>query len=448
MTFSWVNNFIRINQTPAGEGVCKMRQGLDKFLPSLRSHLKKLLETIKNPKAVNVFLVLFLGIYLIAGFTTVLRLLIDKLPTLLFEDFLIYQKAVELTFRGLDPFKTTGGDTNFFYPPPSLLVVEVFSHIKPFLLKVATYTTVNILLVMLMVRGVAKKYGYQFKDTWYWYGLCLGFAPFLELLTIGQINVLTLFGIFLLFMWENKYPLLAGMGLALAIITKVTPILLIGYLVFSRKFKVILTTFIGILVLVGVTALRYGLSPLVLYPQAFRDLTDTFVLDKNSQSLVAKLVTLAKTSDPSPFSLWITQNYETIQTTLMVYLFILICLSILIMFLGRQSIEPPFIVTVFAMMLSPNVMWYHHYVFALLPLLIWMGWRHLDKRVVAWCLVGFLTIQLDRWNPPYGLWIHIFFHISMLVILIWQIRDFRIRNKGDIFSILRKKSPEKMLPAE
>ena len=401
----------------------------------------RLIESINISKLLNILLVIVLCLYVIAGVYTALPLILDKIPTLIFEDFLIYQKAVELTFRGANPFRTTGGDTNFFYPPPSLLVVEVFSHIKPFLLKVATYTTVNILLVVLMVRGVAKKYDYGIRDTWYWYVLCLGFAPFLELLTIGQINVLTMFGIFVLFFWENRSPIIAGLGLALAIITKVTPVLLFGYLLFNQKYRVILITVMWVLILIGATALRYGFSPLIRYPAAFQDLTDTFVLDKNSQSLVAKLVTIAMAGQPSPISNYIIQNYQDIQTFLMGYLFLIICASILIAFFGKQPKEPVFIITVLAMMLSPNVMWYHHYVFVLLPLLIWMGWSRLDKRVVVWCLVGLFTIQLDRWSPPYGLFNHLYCHISLIVLLTWQIKEFRKINKREILAVFKKKTP-------
>ena len=399
-------------------------------------------KLLKSPRTLTALMVLFLMAYLIAGFYTELRLLLDKIPNLLFEDFLIYQKAVELTFKGMNPYITKGTRSTFFYPPPSLLVVEVFSHIKPFLLRVATYSAVNILFLVLIVRGVAKKYGYSIRETWYWYVLCLGFAPFLELLTIGQINLITMFGIFLMFYWENKYPILSGFSLAVAIITKVTPILLFGYLFFNRKFKIMLATFAGILVSIGLTAWRYGTSPLVLYPRAFQDLSDTFVLNKNSQSLVAKLVTIAHTNEASPISTFIIENYQYIQTGLMAYLFIMICLSLLFAFLGKQRQEPALITTLLAMMLSPNVMWYHHYVFILLPLLIWMGWSRLDKRVVAWCLLGFFVIQVDRWFPPYGLLIHIFSHLSLISILVWQIVELRKTKIPPLSSLFRKEPLE------
>ena len=397
---------------------------------------------LRSPQALTALMVLFLMAYLIAGFYTELRLLLDKIPKLLFEDFLIYQKAVELTFKGVNPYVTTGTRSTFFYPPPSLLVVEVFSHIKPLLLRVATYSAVNILFLVLIVRGVAKKYGYSIRETWYWYVLCLCFAPFLELLTIGQINLITMFGIFLMFYWENEYPILSGFSLAVAVITKLTPILLFGYLFFNRKFKIMLATIAWILASIGLTALRYGPSPLVLYPRAFQDLSDTFVLNKNSQSLVAKIVTIANSNEASPVSTFIIDNYRHIQTGLMAYLFIMICLSLLFAFLGKQRQEPALIITLLAMMLSPNVMWYHHYIFILLPMLIWMGWSRLDKRVVAWCLLGFFIIQLDRWFPPYGLLIHIFSHISLISILVWQIAELRKTKIPPLSSLFKKEEAE------
>lgn len=78
-------------------------------------------------------------------------------------------------------------------------------------------------------------YGYKINQTWYWYVLCLSFAPFLELIYVGQINVITLFGIFLLFFYSS--PLVGSFGLSMAVLTKVSPALFFGYLITQRKWK-------------------------------------------------------------------------------------------------------------------------------------------------------------------------------------------------------------------
>jgi len=75
------------------------------------------------------------------------------------------------------------------------------------------------------------------------------------------------------------------------------------------------------------------------------------------------------------------------------------------------------------MAILPNIMWYHHYVFVLLPILIWMGWKYPDFKITAWCLLGLTIIQVERYLT-FGFLAHVFVHISMLLILLGQIRQF------------------------
>ncbi|WP_298400979.1 hypothetical protein [uncultured Chloroflexus sp.] len=39
-------------------------------------------------------------------------------------------------------------------------------------------------------------------------------------------------------------------------------------------------------------------------------------------------------------------------------------------------------------------------------------------------MIGLLSAQIDRFLPPYGLFIHIVGHMSLLIILSQQVRDF------------------------
>jgi hypothetical protein len=95
-----------------------------------------------------------------------------------------------------------------------------------------------------------------------------------------------------------------------------------------------------------------------------------------------------------------------------------------------------FVLTALGMMLAPNLLWYHHYVFMLLPLLVWAGWRGLDESVVIWCCIVLLIVQIDRRVPPYGLAIHIFSNITMLVILFGQIRQSLFgKTEGELVSV-------------
>jgi hypothetical protein len=70
---------------------------------------------------------------------------------------------------------------------------------------------------------------------------------------------------------------------------------------------------------------------------------------------------------------------------------------------------------------ASNHMWYHYYIFFLLPLFVWIAWSRFHPWVIAWCFVGLTTIQLESWLWPQGLLPHLFAHLSMVGILAWQI---------------------------
>src|SRR5260370_41118214 len=75
----------------------------------------------------------------------------------------------------------------------------------------------------------------------------------------------------------------------------------------------------------------------------------------------------------------------------------------------------------------PNILSYHHYVFLLLPVLVWLGWTRMEPRVLVWCLAGLTAIQIERWELPQGLLAHAFAHLSALGLLVWQARHLRLR---------------------
>lgn len=378
-----------------------------------------------------------LGIYLTLGIYTELSFSHSlPIPDGVFQDFKFYERALQDALVGQDPYAERSIGVAYLYPPPALLVVEIFHTVRPFLLRVAVYSVVNFFLLGILIYGIARRYGYSVNAIWYWFVLCFGFAPFYELLHIGQINVITLFGIFLLFLHASAFPLLAGVGLSLAVATKVTPLLFVWYLAVARRWRALLYTGIALGVLLLISGLRYGFSPMLTYPDVFLGLLREFPLGINSQSLVAKIAVAETpalprllTLTPSPlqgvaetFFWFATAHVETIHRGLTLYILALIGVSGLLTHLDRSAHEPLFIITALGMTLSSNIMWYHHYVFLLLPLLVWMGWSRLKPSVVLWCFVGLLIVQFDRRLPPYGLLIHLFGHLSMWLLLAGQIR--------------------------
>ena len=145
--------------------------------------LKAAAKVLSRPQ---IWLLLFLCFYLVCGLYTELKLIIVKpLPNALLQDFKIYERALSTALHGHDPYAILNIEHGYLYPPTALFIVEIFSGIQSLPLQVALYSTLNIVLLAVMVYGVAKHYGYSGNRVWYWYVICLGFAPFFELLTVG-----------------------------------------------------------------------------------------------------------------------------------------------------------------------------------------------------------------------------------------------------------------------
>ena len=369
--------------------------------------------------------------YLAAGVYTE-----SRLGAALMQDFMHYQSAFFRFEAGESPYAERHVGLGFLYPPAALFVAEVFSIIRPFDLMAAVYILFNIALITAMVYGLARHYGFRWRQVWWWYPLCLGFAPLLETLHLGQINVITLFGVFLLFVGAARSYTLSGAGLCLAVLTKVSPLLFFAYLGFNRYFKTAIAAVIAIVAVSALAAMRYGLEYTIEYAEVFRGMTEVFPRIFHSHSMAANLQRL---NEWLPGILAVeaaVREPALAQRLLAVYVLVLILISGVLTWISAKQDEsaaprePLFIIIALGMAVSPNILWYHHWVFVLLPLLLWMAWARLNPWAVSWCLFGLLLMQYDRWHPPHGLLIHIYCHLSLWLVLAWQIRAWRDTARG------------------
>jgi hypothetical protein len=375
--------------------------------------LRDLLSKAATSKAVKSLIILVLGEYILFGLLTELALLsVKPFPHYLLEDFSYYLRAYHHAALGGDPYQDRSIGTGFLYPPPALLLVGAFALIPGELLRAAVYTGVNLFLLGMMPRGIARYYHLSFQQVWWWFFLAVFFAPLLELLYVGQINLITAFGIFLLFCYEERQPAIAGFGLSLAICLKVTPLIFVVYLLIQRRWATLGWTLALLLAESAIAALLFGWQPLVTYISVFIGLLGVVVRgDGNSQALGS---VLNYHGWIAPAGILVTQHI------LGVYLAIVFAASAAIAYKLRQR-EPVFLIFSLGIMVAPNIMWYHHYVFILLPVFIWLAWSRLHPAVVVWCFVGLNIIQIDRWFLTRGLLSQLFVHLSILGILVWQV---------------------------
>jgi alpha-1,2-mannosyltransferase len=375
--------------------------------------LRALLSKAAASRAARYTIALALGEYILFGLLTELILLtIKPLPHYLLEDFNDYLRAYLAAAHGGDPYQIRSIGAGFLYPPPALLLVGMFALIPGNIPRAAVYISLNLLVLGAMLVGIAHHYSLSFRRIWWWYLLAFLFAPMLELLHVGQINLIASCGIFLLFLYEERLPMLAGFGLSLAICLKLTPLIFVVYLLVQRRWTTLGWTLTMLVVECTVSALFFGWQPLVTYIDVFLHLAGVSVPgDGNSQALGSLL----------NYYGWIAPGaIQTAQHILSLYLLIVFAASAAMAYLWQQR-EPLFLVLSLGMMVAPNIMWYHHYVFLLLPVFIWLAWSRHHPAVVLWCFLGLNIIQIDRWFLTRGGLAQLFVHLSILGILAWQI---------------------------
>jgi len=356
-------------------------------------------------------LAVFLVIYVAGGiYTLVQQVLALPFPLSIFMDYNFYSQALARALSGSDMYAIREIGPAFLYPPPALLFVDALNFIPGGFAQGSLFAVLDVLMAASLVSLICKKYSISPKKTAIFFAISLAFAPFLLTVELGQINMLTQFGLGLLFVFALTVPWLAGLGFALAIVTKVTPLFFLAFLAATKNFKVLLWSMISLAGFAVLASLRYGIQPFFTYVDVFRSMTNILPLGANGQSLAARI---------SIFGLG--SNLAMIQLGVTFYLLIIILLSAWQTYRGGRP-EAMFIVTALAMMLTPNILWYHHYVFFLLPLLGWMAWQRQNNTVMVWCLVGMLTTQFDYFLLTGGLLIHIFGHLSILAVLYQSVR--------------------------
>jgi hypothetical protein len=286
-------------------------------------------------------------------------------------------------------------------------VIEAFNLLPDPSLRYYAVLLVNLAIMLFLIRQIAVYFGYGTRDVWFWFPLGFFFAPLLATLHLGQINLITEFGIILFFVTAT--PWLAAFGLSLATITKVTPVAFLFYSLIRRDWKTIIYSVIFLTIAILLAGWRYGFSTYATYWDVFRNLLQTIALTQNSQSFESK-VWMAFQPDFSPA---------------LVHRFFLLYMGILVLWSGyfaakTRDAVPLFIVLGLVIPVSPNVMWYHHYVFLLPPLLIWMAWQKLEMKLSLWILTGLLIIQVDYFFLTTGLLIHLFVQLSILRLIYQQ----------------------------
>ncbi|GAB4446159.1 MAG: hypothetical protein OHK0041_04640 [Anaerolineales bacterium] len=367
-----------------------------------------LLRLFSQKKSSQIAIGVLLIVYVLAGIQTHL-IFRHTSPDY---DFVFYENALTKALAGSDPYDVREIGPAFLYPPPALFIVESLDLLRDPVVRRQFFAGVNLAFLLLIILSVGRYFGYSMKRIWFWFLLAFFFAPAMQTVELGQINLVSEMGILLFFVSGSS--IFAALGWALGTVAKVTPAAFLVYSLVKRDLKTVLLSLVVLAIVLTASVQRYGLQPHLTYLDVFAQLLDTFPVSQNSQSFVSKIL-VNFSSDISPV---------LIQRMYMLYLGSLVLASSIISVRSRDAV-PLFVMLGLATTVSPNVMWYHHYVFLLVPLFVWMGWRKLEQNLALWIIIGLLVIQLDYYFLTTGLLIHLFVQCSILWILLQQYEGLR-----------------------
>lgn len=133
--------------------------------------------------------------------------------------------------------------------------------------------------------------------------LLLGFAPAIETFYVGQIDAFAVLAITLCIWWaERRRPVAAGIALALAIVLKTSPVVLLGYFVGLRAVPV-LATALGVLVACSIVpALQFSPSILLDFGTTVARLSSDIYISVYNQSVISVVARLPAVGDAAALS--------------------------------------------------------------------------------------------------------------------------------------------------
>jgi len=256
-------------------------------------------------------------------------------------------------------------------------------------------------------------------------GLLVFFGPFVETVYIGQINAFVVLFLYLsLLLAEDGKSALGGLMLALAIVLKTSPVLFIGYFLATRRYRVVVSSLASLAALSVVSALQFS-------PEVLRAFLATVARMGSELSLSTFNEGVAVTLHQALYHLGLGHPEEALllvqQVAFSGLALLLLASGLAIPARGaRQRLYLSSMLLIIMVIESPLV-WYHHWVFVMLPLALVLvrDWGA-QGRSALWLLV--LT-NLERLFEVAVIWLALpvllaaLILLGRLVLLYW--RDWR-----------------------
>ena len=309
------------------------------------------------------------------------------------DDFRIYFDAYEKAVAGGNPYLPYSVGESFLYHPFALTFVGLFSwrgeaaaRLCWTVASLAAWAA-SILMAWRLAtegeRGAGSGATFAF--------VFLAFAPFLETLHIGQINCFVVFFLCAAFYLADSQSIAAGACLALAVIFKLSPIVLLLYFAAVSKRRVVVATSVFLLALSAASALQFRAPVMADFLGILPMLSTEMHPSKYNESVLGILVRGCESLG------W----YQIGPLLALAHKAVFAAVLALLVAAGRAFRRRSralrfrlYAASVAVMAFFSPLVWYHHSTLFLLPIAALM----VDSRswVVAGTAVAVLAIQSNR----------------------------------------------------
>ncbi len=315
------------------------------------------------------------------------------------DDFNIYTRALSAAQSGQSPYFPYVIGVSFVYHPFALTLVSLVGALGQLaasfvwaVLNVAGYGLALHLAMALLECSPPHR---TVRSLIPILALFVAFAPFWEMLHIGQINGIVLACLILALYWsETQRPVLAGVALALAIVLKSSPLVLLLYFLVTRQWRVIAAALAAFALFSVLAWAQFGAHVMTGYAAVLSRLGAETHPDfyNHSATAIAMRIAAALGLDAPEASL---ATLHKLGTTLLIG--VALGLGIVLRREDRRQRVWLYGLLLALMAVGSPLVWYHHNVFLMLPalaLLVECG-EDLDWRFWT-SLILLLLLQTER----------------------------------------------------
>jgi|WetSurMetagenome_2_1015567.scaffolds.fasta_scaffold09719_6 alpha-1,2-mannosyltransferase len=333
-------------------------------------------------------------------------------------DFQHYYNALQAFIHGDNPYTSVKFPFAYFaYPPSAILFLLPFT-VLPLIISEKIYMIFSFICLFLSIKILFKLFQIPMRS---WLSifliiLILNFFPLKFTLVMGQINIVILLLLtFFIYCYKKNRQYLSGIALAIALSLKIFPALLIPYLLINKRWKILTSVLITLVLLFGVVYITIPV-PIVnsfftrMLPSIFQTGGGTYYFDQSLSAFIAR--TLHN-------QVW-TQLPRIISITILIATYIILWLYRRFTSNNLLSICSLIILNI----ILNGSAWQHYFVWLIIPLSVTFFFIHNRRRdnwLYAILGLSYLLMALNLKNPtafPVLFQSHVFYGAILLYGLI------------------------------